>query len=133
MPASVSSGNTSVTGTVTSTPLIHTLSALSGSVTNTTTTMGTVGAGKKWTIISVQVSAYQLGANTNTTDVRFNDVVFFQAAVQSTAGLDANVTERIVWGYNDGPKLTAGQTVKMVGNSATGNAYVTVTYVEEAA
>ena len=124
-----SSGLTSVTGNVTSVATTRTTSFITGSASSTTTTLGTVGAGKRWVLISLSVSANASSAVTATSTLLLNDVAKLTAICVSNANAAPVSNERIDLTYETGTILTAGQTVKVTG--ATSLAGATVVYVEE--
>lgn len=99
-------------------------------VSNTTTTMGTVGAGKKWTILGVSVSNYA-GAGSGIVTVKANSQPILSASVLGNPV--GNVCNAVAFDYNYAPQITVGQTISLTSSSATSNGEATVIYIEETA
>jgi len=136
MTQSLSSGLTSVTGTVTSTETKINLTTLSASRSAAgTTILGTVPANKVWRIIAVSVG---LQTPTTTGDyfasVQLNgslDLCYTVTRGLATYGC-GGVANSQTWSYYACPVLTAGQTL---GAYLAGGGYATYSaqYYEEAA
>lgn len=136
MAMSNSSGNTSVTGSVTSTATIRNTSAVTGSITGTgaqSATLGTVGAGKKWRVITIQIAANTVSASQFPVYVKLNNVVYGVLRIYD-AGQGNMSTVCTPFDYATAPQLAAGETITLSGTlAATSTIDAVVTYVEETA
>ena len=89
------------------------------------TTIGTVGAGKKWSIISINI--FSGGGVAGDFIIKLNDLIAMQ--VSGTAALAGFSSVR--WDYSACPVLTTGQTIKMDGAAGYAGAGIYILYVEE--
>ena len=129
---SFSSGLTSITGNVTSiasnTPIT---ASLSGARTGVgTTTLGTVGAGKIWKIISATLIVAHTSA-VSTASLIFKADTYASSTGSNAANM-AGGSIFLHWDYGACPKLVAGDTITLV-TSAGQYANATVQYIEESA
>lgn len=136
MGSSLSTGNTSVNGTVTA---VGTFTAnkntaqfaSSGGVLNADTTIGTVPGGKVWRIIGVAISIAATVAATVVGAVRLNGTAILQVNANGAAGVPNNEALSQSFDYSACPVLTAGQTVSVYSSSASSESRGSVVYVEE--
>lgn len=133
MSVGVTSGNTSVTGTVTVSGTVanKNVTVLADKRTTTgTTTLGTVGAGKIWRIVGATIScAYGNSGYEN--KILANSAVISQMnVIGNVASQTTTLTKK--WDYTCAPQIAAGQTVTFSTDGSCTTA-VTVDYVEEAA
>jgi hypothetical protein len=134
MALNVNSGLVNVTGTVTSTAGTYRPNGfLSGSgVTNTTSTLGTVGAGKKWTILSFNFGNYMGGAFGGVASLKVNGQIIALIQSASSATNTNNEMCALVFPYSQAPQIAAGQTVQITAD-VNSTACACVTYIEESA
>lgn len=135
---SFSKGTVNVTGNVTASDAKFTPVWLCSTVANNSTvTVGTVGAGKKWTIIGVQLSS-NMGATAaiRKASLDLNGVSILVNTHEGGAAGDVSHTANPIsmnFTYGTGPVLIAGQTVTVVSSGGSCNAQGTVVYIEESA
>jgi hypothetical protein len=132
MGQGIQSGLTSVTGTVTSTETIRTVSWLSAEQSGAgSATIGTVGAGKKWRILSVQLGGGAPAASTSA-GIQLNGVYALRHYHNNQAATTMSLSNSITWAYSAAPQLAAGQTAVLVGAAST-TVEGQISYVEETA
>lgn len=121
---SYNSGLTNVTGTVTSTAQNYTPTLIEGNANNSSVTLGTVGSGKKWRIISLALST---NATTGSTGyINLNGVTALECYPPTNQASNNSIT----FDKTQAPLLTAGQTV-VVTAAANCAAAAQVVYIEE--
>jgi hypothetical protein len=108
----------------------RTATIIGGSAGVASTTIGTVGAGKVWRVLSVHASIAGVGAFTIVQHIDLNDVSALGVTIGPTATIGMFVSDTITWNYSDAPVLAAGQTIKSVVTGA-GTGFYNVSYVEE--
>ena len=125
-----------ITGSVTSTATERHASILKGAVSGaSSSTMGTVPAGKKWTILGFCLSGTSNGGGTydcqiskdETTKIIASIVMYSNATVQSA------VSQEMVFPFENGYQFVAGDTVIIRGGHASGQCTAVVYYYEETA
>jgi hypothetical protein len=133
----MSSGLTSVTGTVTSSPVEYAVTTISGTQNGAgTTTLGTVGANKIWRIIGISLSS-GIDETSTTGDymaiVQLNGVTALSNAyrISTASGRFMGEASSISFQPTCCPKLTAGQTVTLVQDTTFLYSVASVFYVEE--
>ncbi len=133
MTFSMNTGLTSITGNVTAVTQSYTVSIVAGSRTSAgTTTLGTVPALKKWTIISLNFTATISGGSSNrSASVQANGVNLSQ--ITSVASAIAMNSTSNTWEKNCAPVITAGQTLTLITSASEIQSDVTICYVEETA
>ena len=110
----------------------HTLINLYANIgPGSTTTLGTVTAGKVWRILNYTLSADGADAgNQRVGTLKFNDVVVDGVALEASATVFTANSVMQRFNYDSAPVLTAGQTIK--GTTTSGmNMSVSVWYYEE--
>lgn len=132
MSQTIQSGLTDVTGTVqttaATTAITHFIYAQQAGAG--TQTLGTVGAGKRWLIISIDLSVGTAGGNGANGYVTLNGEKAAYCYPQSSVGSSFVEHANLVFSPSACPILTAGQTVQLVSAAAiTSNACVG--YIEE--
>lgn len=132
MSVGVSSGNTSITGSVTSTPNKFTVTPLQATVTSATTDIATVGAGKVWRIVGFILTS-SAGSTLDGGYLKFNAVNVCKAYIQlaSAVGI-ATISQSMNFDYSACPVLTAGQVINVVSPGGMSQS-VSIFYVEESA
>jgi len=129
----IQSGNTSVTGNVTSVTSEKrpTNFLAQDGITNTTATLGTVGAGKKWTVLGYTLSGYA-GASVGlklTLKANNQTIGIIEVASQATSIGTGHLAR--TFNYSEAPQITAGQTITVVSNTATSSGACSVQVIEE--
>jgi hypothetical protein len=130
MSEQLQSGKTSVTGTVVSTPATNNSTPLSGFLTaNATTTIATVPANRRWTIVSCWLQQANNGAAVAGCQLRFNGVA---AVTLSSNGLSTTIVAAggLNMEFNNGIVLSAGQTIDTVVPANFSGGY-SIAYVSE--
>ncbi len=117
----------SVVATVTPTTVTVSKIARDTMLNNGSATLGTVGAGKIWKILSISMAASSVTANCGIAKVQLNN-----ATIASIVSNQGGGGYGIVFPYGQCPTVAATQTVTLVAD-ATVYASATVTYVEESA
>jgi hypothetical protein len=135
MATSTSSGNTSVTGTVTSTTTVHTVVCAMASKSGTgNATIGTVPAGKKWRIVSMNLAVSDAGANENqNAEILLNSVNALGVVNITLVGGQNSNSVGVTFPYTDAPQLAATQTAVLSNTGANGMSVASIGYVEETA
>jgi hypothetical protein len=136
MSLQIQKGTVNVTGNVSSTPVVKTVTSVTsrlaaGGATNQT--IATVTAGKSWKILSLTVSA---GANTAIgADAYIYDGTSTQkyamVAVLGLAGSCSANSTTITWPYGQGPVFAANSVIQIVISSNAITAAGSISYVEE--
>jgi hypothetical protein len=99
-----------------------------------TTDVGTVGAGKTWRILSVQVSGAGGSSGQFTVLGQLNGITAVSCQGNSSATMGCNGHDCVTFSYDSCPILTQGQKVQLVETTSTApacNAILSCTYVEE--
>ncbi len=96
------------------------------------TVIGTVPAGKKWSIISAQLTSYNNNV-TLTASLQLNAVTTLCVVTSSAGAQPVCDTAALSWDYSACPVLTAGQTAIVLNDVAGGLSAGCIVYVEEAA
>lgn len=127
------SGRTSVSGNVTAVPnkVTATVVTLTQNGAGGPTTIGTVGAGKVWRILSVGIS-HRATNTSGYTKITLNGVDFLYLTLNAGATTFNQDSQNVSWDYGACPVLAATQTVTIT-VSGNINAQAFVSYVEEAA
>lgn len=122
-----SSGTVNVTGNVSAVNTKYTPVLISASsVNNTTTTLGTVPANRRWIITYIHLA---LKAGTETiASVNLNSIKAMEMDVSATAS--QGLSDSATFQYSEGYILTAGQTVTCTCGT-NGLAFASVMYIEE--
>lgn len=128
-------GGTQANVTLDSAALTHRINASieARDVINTTTTVGTVGASKKWTILGFLLSGQHSGASAGYVKLVAGTKTLGIINLQATATAAQISHVGMTFPYEDALQLTATQTVTLQSSSATTNGAVTVLYIEESA
>jgi hypothetical protein len=113
MALNVNSGLVNVTGTVTSTAATH---HPNGFIHFTLTlgashTIGTVGAGKKWTILAVNVYSKCSSGGSGEVVLLANGNALISVPNGASATTAGNQCNALVFPYNEAPVITAAQTI----------------------
>lgn len=133
MSQTVNSGNVVATITL-SAASKRTVTPVEGVVNNSaTTTVATVGAGKKWTIVGCSLTSSVLGAVTPLCKAMANGVSILAHTVAGSATYPVVAASSQSWAYTDAPVITAGQTLAVSNNAASTVSTVTYQYIEESA
>ncbi|NTW33427.1 MAG: hypothetical protein HGB12_12535 [Bacteroidetes bacterium] len=131
MAFTISTGKTEATGTFSLINNIYTLTSISGTADNTNTTLGTVPANKKWTIINANFSAVNGAGSIKYITISANGNTIAAGEIYSGVGTGKeNVSKS--WIYGQAPVITAGQTIVL--NNTNGAGYPAVAqidYIEE--
>jgi hypothetical protein len=130
MSLRVNSGLTSVTGSVVSTALKNSLISITGtSTTAQTVTLGTVGAGKVWRIVYMEITQVS-GAGGGTNSIQINNVDVLSVRAWGTATANQSTTASFIGSYGDALTIPATQTLKLVTGAGVQCVY-NIFYVEE--
>lgn len=129
----VQTGNVTASGTFTFQQVKHVVTIVSGTRNSTgTTTLGTVGAGKKWTILNVQLSCDAKNSDVSgAASVQLDGNKISYVGLCNYTNAASNVNSDQSWPYSDAPTLAATKTLTLVVETANFGAFATVTYVEE--
>ena len=94
-------------------------------------TLGTVGAGKQWTIISVAHSTNSVSNTATTSYIQVGGQTITNIRSEGIATSVANSNQCLVFAYDSAPVLTVGQTIQLLisGNGARNS--VAIGYIEE--
>lgn len=98
-----------------------------------TTTLGTVPAGKKWTILTMNITSIGAGAAAGTGLLKLNAVEWLACGSYSSATGNMANSAAQRWSYESAPTLAEGLAVTIVGNNAAVSSYANISYVEEVA
>jgi hypothetical protein len=133
MSQTVNSGNTSITGNasvaISNNKAITFINAQQ--VNAGTATVGTVGAGKRWIIVSMVLNSTAGTSSGSVDKILLNDVEALRNTTYTGATVPAMSNIISNFSYGSAPILAAGQTVKVVCATAGCQAQATVGYIEE--
>lgn len=135
MSFAVNTAVVNVSGSVTSTVTTYTVSVCSANWTSTAAqTLGTVGANKRWRIIGLQATNTGVAsANAHELLIQLNGVTWLDATVRGIATYPTGAgMVSVAFTPEACPIITAGQTVAVPAQSATGQKGAVCYYIEEA-
>jgi len=123
-----------VSGTITTTPTKNTATVLSTAViaSATTTDIGTVGVGKRWRILSINITGY-VNLDAGAEQYAYVDLAGVKALDLLIAGKTITVgnnSSSVKWDYDSCPVLAAGEKARLI----TGTSFkcaANISYVEE--
>lgn len=136
MAVVMSSGNTSITGNVdatfTYTAGVKTINLLAATRNTTgTSTLGTVPANKKWSILSIALSADISGGSAEKSGrVELNSVIAAKISGYSTVN-QSGLSKVIMWQYGLCPMLAAAETATLITDGTEVYAAAEISYVED--
>lgn len=121
-----------INGSINTTAATYTPTFISGSSNDATTTIGTVGAGKKWTIIGVRLCHSSTAGDGLTMITTTGTVMTLLKIVSKGLATYGNATPSDGWilPKERAPILNAGDTIVMTGSGSSIHAW-TVIYIEE--
>lgn len=128
MGVNVQSGTVTATGVTVSDPTEQVLSYKdAGVASNTSATVGTVGASKKWYILNMTLTCQAVGVNA-LAYVKVNTAIV--AVLKVTPGIAQTLV--IKWDYLRCPVATAAQTVTIwTEDAGGGTGYCCINYIEK--
>lgn len=123
-----------INGTINTSPAKFTPSFISNSSNDATTTIGTVGAGKKWTVIGVRVCHSTTSGDGITSITTTGTVLTLLKLITKGLATYGNATVADGWTLPKelSPVLNAGDTIVMTGSGSAIHSW-TIIYIEEAA
>lgn len=120
-----------ITGGVSMTKMTPIILA-SGEVTNTSSTIGTVPANKRWIIVAANLSV-NIGSDgaAGYGSIQLNDVKLLSNKAASNVTVGAQVSSSYNFDYQTAPIITEGQTIKVVSDAAFIKVAGQIVYIEE--
>jgi hypothetical protein len=94
-------------------------------------TIGTVGAGKRWTIISIVHSVNCLSATVSTSKVLLDGQVATNHRCEGTATIPIHDSQVLLFNYDTAPVLSATKAITLTVDAAGTRNAVTIGYIEE--